>query len=252
MPQRLRLAIFGMPRDAAKDDVLELFKKYGPIQDVCVRTCNQGRSVVAFAQFEKAEDAEDAQRGRDDYQYDGGVLRVEFAKKDLAPGERGPSMGRAPPLRENFSKGKGKGYGMNRGGAATKLKITGIPQGTAWQDLKDWLREGAAGISFADVERPHGEEAYGIAGYERYDDAEKCCDRLDGRELRIRSGETAKVSVKLLDGRRGGGRGRSRDRRSRRRGRDSRSRSRGRDSRKRSHKKRSRDDSRKRSDSRRR
>uniref|UniRef100_A0A8L8L0P1 RRM domain-containing protein n=1 Tax=Heligmosomoides polygyrus TaxID=6339 RepID=A0A8L8L0P1_HELPZ len=92
-----------------------VFAKYGKIRFVDIKG---GRGpLYAFIEFEDARDADDAVRGRDDYDFDGCRLRVEFTRGvgPRGPGGRplhGEGSGDSGDLGDRGGRG---GYGGDRG-----------------------------------------------------------------------------------------------------------------------------------------
>ncbi|KZV42378.1 multiple RNA-binding domain-containing protein 1-like [Dorcoceras hygrometricum] len=133
-----------------------------------------------FVEFENARDADDAIRGRDDFNFDGRLLRVE-----LAHGGRGPS-----PSNERHS-GHGRGADGGRYGIARHsdydhsdygVVVRGHPSSASWQDLKDHMRK-AGDVCFAEVYRD-SEGAYGLIDYTNYKDMKQAIRKLDDTELK--------------------------------------------------------------------
>ena len=67
-----------LPGDIREREVEDLFVKYGPIVQIDLKVPPRPPGY-AFVEFEDSQDAEDAIRGRDGYDFDGHRLRVEPA-----------------------------------------------------------------------------------------------------------------------------------------------------------------------------
>jgi RNA recognition motif-containing protein len=149
-----------------------------PTQYGRIRNINLKRPArppyYAFVEFDDPRDAEDAARGRDGCSLLGARLRVEIARgREDRGGERGERGGGA------------------RGGPRFRVLLRGVPPGTSWQNLKDWVRDrGGARPAYADV-RPDdgaggeggGAGAMGVVEFESKDDAKDAAARMDGQDF---------------------------------------------------------------------
>jgi RNA recognition motif-containing protein len=73
------LFVGNLPYDAKSREVEDVFYKYGRIESVNVRS--KGRDTFAFVEFSRQDDAEEALRRRDGYQFDDRHrIRVELSK----------------------------------------------------------------------------------------------------------------------------------------------------------------------------
>ena len=119
-----RVYIGNLPRDVREREIDDLFYKYGRIRDIDIKS--GGRGTFAFVEFDDPRDADDAVRGRDGIDFDGGRIRVELAKSS---GRRGGGRDRdrryAAPSHSDF-----------------RVKITNLPRECSWQDVKDFCRKG--------------------------------------------------------------------------------------------------------------
>ncbi|XLS96514.1 hypothetical protein HN51_039249, partial [Arachis hypogaea] len=127
----------------------------------------------AFVEFEDYQDAEDAIRGRDGYDFDGHRLRVEPAH-----GGRGHSSSR--DRYSSHSNGRG-GRGVSRR-SEYRVLVTGLPSSASWQDLKDHMRK-AGDVCFSQVFHD-GRGTTGIVDYTNYDDMKYAIKKLDDSEFR--------------------------------------------------------------------
>ena len=93
----------------------------------------------AFAWFEDSRDAEDAVRDMDQKEVHGQVLRVEISENRGRGGPRsGGGFGRGPPRTTGF-----------------KVRITNLPQGVDWRELKDYVRD-VGDVIYTNVEGSEG------------------------------------------------------------------------------------------------
>ncbi|XP_074311603.1 serine/arginine-rich splicing factor SR30-like [Silene latifolia] len=174
MPRRLSHTIYvgNLPGDIREREVEDLFYKYGPIVEIDLKIPPRPPGY-AFVEFEDDRDAEDAVYGRNNYDFDGHRLRVEFAH-----GGRSSS--------DTYSSYGGSSY---RGGGAPKhtdyrVMVTGLPSSASWQDLKDHMRR-AGEVCFSDVykDRRYG-GMVGVVDYASYDDMKRAVRKLDDTEFR--------------------------------------------------------------------
>lgn len=164
-----------LPADIRESEVEDIFYKYGRILDIELKIPPRP-PCYCFVEFENSRDAEDAIRGRDDYNFDGCRLRVE-----LAHGGRGP-----PSLSDRRGGYRGGSGGGSRNGVTRhsdyRVIIRGLPSSASWQDLKDHMRK-AGDVCFAEVYRD-GEGTYGLVDYTNYEDLKYAVRKLDDTEFR--------------------------------------------------------------------
>ncbi|KAK9673142.1 hypothetical protein RND81_12G149300 [Saponaria officinalis] len=173
MPKRLSHTIYvgNLPGDIREREVEDLFYKYGPIVEIDLKIPPRPPGY-AFVEFEDERDAEDAVYGRNNYDFDGHRLRVEFAH-----GGRSSS--------DTYSSYGSSSY---RGGAPKhtdyRVMVTGLPSSASWQDLKDHMRR-AGEVCFSDVykDRRYG-GMVGVVDYANYDDMKRAIRKLDDTEFR--------------------------------------------------------------------
>lgn len=142
--------------------------------------------AFAFITFDDSRDAEDAVRGRDNYNWNGYRLRCEFSRARDAP--RGGGGG-----------GGGRDYDRDMlppkravAGRRTEFRVfvTGLPKSASWQDLKDHMRK-AGDVVFTDVDARGG----GVVEYSNEDDMETALRKLDDTEFKNRY-DSAYIRVK--------------------------------------------------------
>jgi arginine/serine-rich splicing factor 1/9 len=138
-----------------------VFCRYGKIREIDLKTPARP-PAFAFIAFDDYRDAQDAIRGRDGYNFDGNRLRVEFSK-----GDRRTAGGRDEPRRGG---GRRSEYGV---------KVSNLPRGCSWQDLKDFMRK-VGDVIYTDVER----DGNGVVEFSNRDDMEEAIKRLDDTEFK--------------------------------------------------------------------
>lgn len=186
-----------LPGDIREREVEDLFQKYGHITHIDLKVPPRPPGY-AFVEFEDAQDAEDAIRGRDGYDFDGHRLRVEPAH-----GGRGHSSSK--DRYSSHSNGRG-GRGVSRR-SEYRVLVTGLPSSASWQDLKDHMRK-AGDVCFSQVFHD-GRGTTGIVDYTNYDDMKYAIKKLDDSEFR-NAFSKAYVRVREYDSRRDSSRSPSR------------------------------------------
>ncbi|RHN48954.1 putative nucleotide-binding alpha-beta plait domain-containing protein [Medicago truncatula] len=161
-----------LPGDIREREVEDLFMKYGHITHIDLKVPPRPPGY-AFVEFEDVQDAEDAIRGRDGYDFDGHRLRVEAAH-----GGRGNSSSR--DRYSSHSNGRG-GRGVSRR-SEYRVIVNGLPSSASWQDLKDHMRK-AGDVCFSQVFHD-GRGTTGIVDYTNYDDMKYAIKKLDDSEFR--------------------------------------------------------------------
>ncbi|XP_019419543.1 PREDICTED: serine/arginine-rich splicing factor SR34B-like isoform X1 [Lupinus angustifolius] len=191
-----------LPGDIREREVEDLFIKYGHIAQIDLKVPPRPPGY-AFVEFEDAQDAEEAIRGRDGYDFDGHRLRVE-----IAHGGRGNTSSR--DRHSGYSNGRGGGgRGLSRR-SDYRVQVTGLPSSASWQDLKDHMRK-AGDVCFAQVFNDGGRGTTGIVDYTNYDDMKYAIKKLDDTEFR-NAFSKAYVRVREYDSRRDSSRSPSRGR----------------------------------------
>ncbi|XP_021748427.1 serine/arginine-rich splicing factor SR34A-like [Chenopodium quinoa] len=168
-----------LPLDVKEWELEDLFYKYGRIVDIEMKLPPRPPGY-SFVEFEDPRDAQEAIRGRDGYNFDGCLLRVE-----LAHGGRGRS-----PVGRRGGGGGGVGAGGGGGGgqfgaprrSEFRVIVRGLPPSASWQDLKDHMRK-AGDVCFAQVFRD-GEGMMGMVDYTNYEDMQYAIRKLDDTEFR--------------------------------------------------------------------
>lgn len=167
-----------LPLDVKEWEIEDLFYKYGRIIDVELKLPPRPPGY-SFVEFEDPRDAQDAIRGRDGYNFDGCLLRVE-----LAHGGRGRSpVGRRGGGGGGSAGGVGGGGGRHGASRRTEFRVIvrGLPPSASWQDLKDHMRK-AGDVCFAQVFRD-GDGMTGVVDYTNYEDMQYAIRKLDDTEF---------------------------------------------------------------------
>ncbi|EWM24426.1 asf sf2-like pre-mrna splicing factor srp31, partial [Nannochloropsis gaditana] len=111
-----RIYVGNLPMDVRERDLDDLFYKYGRIRGIDIKRPSRP-PAYAFVAFEDPRDAKDAVHYRDNYDFDGGRIRVELANE-------------TPRRRDD------RGFGGGRNRTDFRLEVSDLPDRTSWQDLK--------------------------------------------------------------------------------------------------------------------
>jgi len=215
-----RVYIGNLGVDCRESDIEKLFKDYGRITDIHLK------GVYGFLNFDDKRDASDAIKEVNGRSFNGGRIRVDYAKEPRFGGGGGRDRfdrGGRGSDRRSFDRPRGSSRNAPGKWTNYRLLVENLSSKTSWQDLKDYMRE-AGDITYTKAHSPRSGD--GVVEFADRDGMEYALRKLDDTELDGRR-------IKLTE--EGGGRGRSRSRsRSRSGGRRSRSRSRSTERRKRS------------------
>ncbi|KAJ8658418.1 hypothetical protein O0I10_005770 [Lichtheimia ornata] len=171
-----RVYIGRLARDARDRDLERLFKSYGEIREINIK------SGYGFVEFKDPRDAEDVV-----YDFHGKEFLGERIIVEMARGaRRGREDRRRVDRRSDY-----------------RLTVENIPSGTSWQDLKDLMRK-AGEVTFADVIRSRPGE--GVVEFAHRSDMEYALKKLDDSEL---NGQRVRLFEDTSRRRRGGSRSRS-------------------------------------------
>lgn len=169
-----RIYIGNLPPDVRTKDLEDLFYKYGKIRFIDLK--NRKGPPFAFIEYEDPLDAEDAIKGRDNYEYEGYRLRVEF-QKGARGGRNGGGGGGGRDGGGGFSRNNNNNAPPRR--SENRVVITGLPPTGSWQDLKDHMRV-AGNVCYADVFK----DGTGVVEFIRYEDAKYAVKHLDDTKFR--------------------------------------------------------------------
>jgi len=227
-----RVYIGNLGLDCREHDVEKLFRDYGRITDIHLK------GVYGFLNFDDKRDASDAIKEVNGRSFNGGRIRVDYAKEPRGAGGR-DRFDRGGP-RRSFDRPRARpGKWTNY-----RLLVENLSSKTSWQDLKDYMRE-AGDITYTKAHSPRTGD--GVVEFADRKGMEYALRKLDDTEL---DGRRIKLIEEGGGSRRDRSRSRSRGRRSRSRDRSnsrSKSRSRSRSRSRSPEKKRERSDSRSRS-----
>ncbi|KAK1933734.1 Serine/arginine-rich-splicing factor SR34 [Phytophthora citrophthora] len=145
-----RVFVGNLPDDVRERDLSDKFERFGRITSVKIKF-PQRPPPFAFISYDDEQDASDAVRSMNNAMFSGSRLRVEISR----------GIDDARPRGTQF-----------------RVKLTGLPVGMSWQDLKDFLRDGGD-VVHSDVDR----RGNGSASFATQDEMRRAIRKLDGADL---------------------------------------------------------------------
>ncbi|KHN99070.1 pre-mRNA splicing factor [Metarhizium album ARSEF 1941] len=156
-----RLYLGNLPRNATKADIEAHFATHGTGDITEVKLMNG----FGFIEYKDPMDARDVVPDGSDFM--GERLTVQFAR---GPRQREGGFGgheRAPPRPRR---------------TPHRMQITGLPNETSWQDLKDFARQPGLDVVYSETGRDSN--GRGFVEYETAADLRTAVEKLDGREFK--------------------------------------------------------------------
>ncbi|GFP53718.1 pre-mRNA-splicing factor srp2 [Trichoderma asperellum] len=155
-----RLYLGNLPRNATKADVEAHFATHGTGEITEVKLMNG----FGFIEYKDAMDARDVVPDGSDFM--GERLTVQFAR-GARHREGGMGHERAPPRPRR---------------TPHRMQITGLPNDTSWQDLKDFARQSSLDVVYSETGRDSN--GRGFVEFETAADLRTAVEKLDGREFK--------------------------------------------------------------------
>ncbi|KAI0011491.1 hypothetical protein F4779DRAFT_572972 [Xylariaceae sp. FL0662B] len=158
-----RLYLGNLPKTATKADVEAHFATHGTGEITEVKLMN-GFGFIEYKDPMDARDVVPAFHGSD---FMGERLTVQFAR-----GSR---------HREGFGGGHERSAPRPRR-TPYRMQITGLPNDTSWQDLKDFARQSSLDVVYSETGR--NGNGQGFVEFETATDLKSAVEKLDGREFK--------------------------------------------------------------------
>ncbi|MCJ1444018.1 MAG: hypothetical protein MMC23_004518 [Stictis urceolatum] len=157
-----RLYLGNLPRDVTKEDIQEHFKTHGTGNITEIKLMNG----FGFVEYEDPMDARDVVPDGTDLK--GSRLTVQFAR-GTRPRDayNGPEHPRPHPRPRR---------------TAFRMQLTGLAEGTSWQDLKDFARRSGLDVVYSEVGRER--DGRGFVEFETSSDLKAAVEKLDGQEFK--------------------------------------------------------------------
>ena len=153
-----------LPYDVKAYEMRELFERFGEVKNVDIDNSRRSRDVMCYVTFVSKTEADRAIKARNGVQFGGRRIRVE-----IAHASRRLQINYAEPSRN-------------------RVWVRNIPEGTAWQDLKDFFRE-YGNIRHTNVLF----NRYGVVEFVKESDVDRAIDGAHNREFTGRSGAKSVV-----------------------------------------------------------
>ncbi|QUC21971.1 uncharacterized protein UV8b_06212 [Ustilaginoidea virens] len=158
-----RLYLGNLPRNATKADIEAHFATHGTGEITEVKLMN-GFGFIEYKDPMDARDVVPAFHGSD---FMGERLTVQFARGPRNREGGFPAHERAPPRPRR---------------TPHRMQITGLPNETSWQDLKDFARQPGLDVVYSETGRDSN--GRGFVEYETAADLRTAVEKLDGRDFK--------------------------------------------------------------------
>ncbi|KJZ74610.1 hypothetical protein HIM_05960 [Hirsutella minnesotensis 3608] len=156
-----RLYLGNLPRNATKADVEAHFATHGTGEITEVKLMNG----FGFIEYKDPMDARDVVPDGSDFM--GERLTVQFARGSRQREQGFGNHERAPPRPRR---------------TPHRMQITGLPNETSWQDLKDFARQSSLDVVYSETGRDSN--GRGFVEFETAADLRTAVEKLDGREFK--------------------------------------------------------------------
>lgn len=184
-----KLFVGNLPSDISSKEIDDIFFKFGKISNIDVK--RDAKKPFAFVEFEDDRDCEDAVKARNNYNYDGYRLTVEFPKRKSSNPDYQDR--RRPSTNTHGQSTFNKDHSGPSKRTDFRILIKNLPNTGSWQDLKDHCRE-AGDVSFADVIR-EDDERIGVVEFFNEDDMKYAVENLNDTKFKSHEGDTEYVTI---------------------------------------------------------
>ncbi|MCJ1417320.1 hypothetical protein MMC32_003663 [Xylographa parallela] len=157
-----RLYLGNLPRDVTKEDITEHFKAHGAGNITEVKLMNG----FGFVEYDDPMDARDVVPA-----FHGSMLKENRLTVQFARGSR-PRDTFAAPDRTHPRPRR----------TAFRMQLTGLAEGTSWQDLKDFARRSGLDVVYSEVGRER--DGRGFVEFETAADLKTAVEKLDNQEFK--------------------------------------------------------------------
>ncbi|MCJ1251997.1 hypothetical protein MMC30_009235 [Trapelia coarctata] len=159
-----RLYLGNLPRDVTKEEIQEHFKSHGAGNITEVKLMNG----FGFLEYDDPMDARDVVPA---FRPDGTMLKDSRLTVQFARGSR-PRDTFAAPDRTHPRPRR----------TAFRMQLTGLAEGTSWQDLKDFARRSGLDVVYSEVGRER--DGRGFVEFETAADLKTAVEKLDNQEFK--------------------------------------------------------------------
>jgi len=158
-----RLYLGNLPRDVTKEDIQEHFKTHGTGNITEVKLMNG----FGFIEYDDAMDARDVVPAFHGTDLKGSRLTVQFARGTRPRGDFAAPEHRTHPRPRR---------------TAFRMQLTGLAEGTSWQDLKDFARRSGLDVVYSEVGRER--DGRGFVEFETTGDLKTAVEKLNEQEFK--------------------------------------------------------------------
>lgn len=160
-----RLYLGNLPRNATKADVEAHFASHGTGDIAEIKLMNG----FGFIEYKDAMDARDVVPAFHGSDFMGERLTVQFARGS-----------RHREGNNTFNNERGNAPRPRR--TPHRMQVTGLPNDTSWQDLKDFARQSGCDVVYSETGRNGSNE--GFVEFETANDLRTAVEKLDSREFK--------------------------------------------------------------------
>jgi len=169
-----RLYLGNLPRDVTKEDIQEHFKTHGAGNITEVKLMNG----FGFVEYDDPLDARDVVPAFHGTMLKDSRLTVQFARGTRPRNDfQQPDRTHPRPRRTAF-----------------RMQLTGLAEGTSWQDLKDFARRSGLDVVYSEVGRER--DGRGFVEFETAADLKTAVEKLDNQEFK---GATVRCTADTQD-----------------------------------------------------
>ncbi|KAI1182975.1 hypothetical protein F5B17DRAFT_160130 [Nemania serpens] len=158
-----RLYLGNLPKGATKQDVEAHFATHGTGEITEIKLMNG----FGFIEYKDAMDARDVVPAFHGSDFMGERLTVQFARGSRQREGFGPTHERSAPRPRR---------------TPYRMQITGLPNETSWQDLKDFARQSSLDVVYSETGRDGN--GRGFVEFETASDLKTAVEKLDNREFK--------------------------------------------------------------------
>ncbi|XP_010530167.1 PREDICTED: 28 kDa ribonucleoprotein, chloroplastic [Tarenaya hassleriana] len=161
-----RLIAQNVPWTSTPEDIRSLFEKYGNVVDIEVSMHNKSRNRgLAFIEMGSPEEAASALRNLESYQYEGRVLKINYAKRKTEKP--------APPAKPNPV-------------PTFNLFVANLSFEARAKNLKEFFDSGSGNVVSAEIifhDNPRRSSGYGFVSFKTKKQAEAALNDFQGKEF---------------------------------------------------------------------
>ncbi|GER40254.1 RNA-binding (RRM/RBD/RNP motifs) family protein [Striga asiatica] len=164
---KTRLLVQNVPWTCTVDDIRPLFEKYGTVVDIEFSMYNKSRNRgLAFVSMASQEEAAAAFNNLDSTEFEGRVLKLNWAKLKKKKPKTPPPQSKPLPVHNLF--------------------VANLPFEASSHELKDFFNANNANVVFAEIiyhDNPRRPAGYGFVSFNSKADADAALNAFQGKEF---------------------------------------------------------------------